>query len=263
MATGVDKEIDAARRIGGLVGDALSYGEFTGRGNDAERIVEIIDYQVSLEDDVGEGGRIGDSEVEAAFQGHVSSFLDLYRHPEFAEAGLPVIRAGENGFGAPIPVDLANDRSLASVDALLRQAEGRSDPDRRPASRRAWDPRFWAGLPDAGLTAGLGPRRQVARDFFGLLTASLWGARKSVASGGASMVNFTVDCTNHGYQLDYWPQFQFSPVAFGGGRPTRPVTATIPVNHYHFQGWINGAVTQDGGLYAADQFNTAAWLRAF
>lgn len=109
----------------------------------------------------------------------------------------------------------------------------------------------------------LRPRQEAATTFFRLFTFNFWSARRSInSSGGPATVNFTVDCKNSGYQLEYWPQFLYSPTVFGA-KLTRPVSAVIPINHYHFQGWIGGAVTPDGGLYVADPNNNAAMLRAF
>src|SRR6516164_1652826 len=42
-----------------------------------------------------------------------------------------------------------------------------------------------------------------------------------------------------GYQVEYYPQYRYSPVVFGSTLTNPEVQGRIKVGHYHFQGWHN------------------------
>ena len=93
-----------------------------------------------------------------------------------------------------------------------------------------------------------------------LRTAVRWWSTPSSSTLQANP--FTVYSGN-GYQLDYFPQFQYSPVAFAGGKKSSPVTDHVPSNHYKFEGWLNNTVTRDSGTYFAGPASHSAHLRSF
>jgi hypothetical protein len=81
-------------------------------------------------------------------------------------------------------------------------------------------------------------------------------------TSGSSYVHYTVDSQNSGYQLEYYPQYNTSPLVFGS-KLTRPVDQQVLIGRYHFQGWYKGQLTRDGGTYLASPSTLSATLRAF
>jgi hypothetical protein len=199
-------------------------------------------------------------DLTSLFAPYVGRFLNLIRPPDGSmPERLPLLRRRDDRL---IPIDTANERSAKAIVAWARAIRGDSEPDSdldaaTKGGLPAWD-RLAKTLPFGDVR----PVPEAARNFFSLFTVSYWLGRRSVAKTGQVTVHFTVDCSQHGYQLEYWPQFLFTPTAFGGSL-TRPVSATVPINHYHFHGWLNNVLKPDGGLYPADANNTRARLRAF
>lgn len=257
--------IKDSRLIGDHIGnvvtrDAERFGD-RGSGFDASEIIDTIAHQIDRRDARFESSR---PEREAAetlaslLAPYVASFMELLRREDFQKLGaLPQLQLTPSSM---VPIDATNSRATDSIVATLRQ-EGPYLP--RSSEFGAKDSaETWQRLGQLASLVELDSLSVVSRNFFRLFTSSFWSARRTLGRGSAAAIHFTVDCMNHGYQLEYWPQFFFSPTVFGGSL-TRPVKATIPVNHYHFQGWKNGNVTRDGGLYLADANNTTAFLRAF
>ncbi len=244
---------------------ARSYGrepEYT-----AEHVVDNIADRIDSSDRELEIARVrnyADRELGTLLVPFVDRFLKLVRREDFRQIeNLPLLRVGANDLRLEVPIDAGNQRATVSIVARMRAIL--SDPELRRTSEL--DERGgayqWRRIAELAPFVELRPHREAATNFFSLFTLSFWSARRSInSSGGPATVNFTVDCATYGYQLEYWPQFLFSPIVFGA-KLTRPVSAVIPVNHYHFQGWIGGTVTPDGGLYVADPNNTATTLRAF
>jgi hypothetical protein len=60
-------------------------------------------------------------------------------------------------------------------------------------------------------------RQQATRGFVTLFVDSIRTMLKSFTQANVTHINYTVHSQKPRYQLDYWPQFNFSPLAFGGG----------------------------------------------
>lgn len=205
------------------------------------------------------------------FATYVTRFVSLLRSDGGAlNQQIPLYKFdgadGAQNFGGEVgerlvPIDTRNARSKRAIMALAkaRRVDGFNAPDLGLAYTYAEE---WDDIAKSVDFVDMCPAPEASRTFFQLFTISYWMGRRSVARTGQSTVNFTVDCFSHGYQLEYWPQFLFTPTVFGATL-TRPVSMAVPINYYHFQGWLNNAVTPDGGLYPANANNTLATLRAF
>lgn len=201
-------------------------------------------------------------DLATMFAPYVARFVNLLRPDGGAvPQQLPMLRVSSDGIEQLVPIDTANERAAQAVIARNRVTRiyGSPTPDSEAGNV---DPEGWDQIAETVPFVDMRPVSEAGRAFFNLFTISFWMGRRSAARTGQSMVNFTVDCSNHGYQLEYWPQFLFTPTVFGGNL-TRPVSMLVPINHYHFQGWLNNVVTPDGGLYPADPTNTLVTLKAF
>jgi hypothetical protein len=106
------------------------------------------------------------------------------------------------------------------------------------------------------------PSAVASKGFVTRFVDSLRSTVKSRQTATTSYVDYTVDCRASGYQLEYYPIYNNSPVVFGQ-KLTRPVSQTVLIGSYYFQGWFNGQLTEDGGTYVAAPNSRAATLRAF
>jgi hypothetical protein len=102
--------------------------------------------------------------------------------------------------------------------------------------------------------------RQALTGFMTLIADNLHAAAKAFANSGTSYLTYTVHANNSGYQLEYYPQYLFSPVVFGS-TVTTPVSQRIKIGHYHFQGWRHNQLVQDSNLYFAAPGSTLAHLK--
>jgi hypothetical protein len=242
MALPSSQMIRASRRIGNDIGeDVLHLGEYRGSdrgGFSVAKILSAVTRRIDeVDSEVHKRSGARDAELGKLIGNQMEPFLRLLGSGESAHGDRLTAFREQGDANNIVPVDVFNPRALASIDAMARNAK------------------------DAPTIEVL-PRRDVAQGFFGLFTLNFWAARRSVGLGGRAKILYTVDSQASGYQLEYWPQFLYSPVVFGASL-TRPVSATIPVNHYRFQGWINNNVTRDTGLYFANAANPNTVLRAF
>lgn len=106
------------------------------------------------------------------------------------------------------------------------------------------------------------PLREACTGFMTLFSDSLRSAVRIFRAQNTSYVRYTVHSTGSGYQLEYWPQYKYSPIVFGNGLTT-PLDHTVKIGYYHFQGWRNGNVIRDGGVYFASPQNISTHLRDF
>jgi hypothetical protein len=105
------------------------------------------------------------------------------------------------------------------------------------------------------------PPATASRGFLTLFTDSLRSTVRSQRNANTSYVDYTVH-SGSGYQLEYYPQFNATPLVFGG-TPTSPVSQRVLIGRYRFQGWLNGKLTTDGGTYLASPNTPSATLRDF
>jgi hypothetical protein len=105
------------------------------------------------------------------------------------------------------------------------------------------------------------PPAIASRGFLTLFTDSLRSTVRSQRNANTSYVDYTVH-SGSGYQLEYYPQFNATPLVFGG-TPTSPVSQRVLIGRYRFQGWLNGQLTTDGGTYLASPNTPTATLRDF
>lgn len=110
-------------------------------------------------------------------------------------------------------------------------------------------------------TLRLVPLEDARMSFVTLFADSLVTLVRGSGQNRSSHVNFTVN-SGHGYQLEYHPQYKTSPLVFGTHNSS-PVTQTILIGRYHFQGWKNNVFTADTGTYPASAYSPSATLRAF
>jgi hypothetical protein len=217
------------------------------------RLVNVVESVVFASDGTSERGLFTEDKTSltSLWLPYAVRFMEAYYELGALDV-FPVLRGLQNDFQLPIAVDYKSSRAMQSIfyTYILRGKEYQSHDFRAP-------------IAVTPLSIDYAPRPFALESFVTLFVHGFRWLRSTVSSSRSpSHVNFTVDCTNYGYQLEYFPQFFYSPTVFGGTL-TRPVTASIPVNHYHFQGWKNSVLTQDTGLYRADSSSTAATLRAF
>lgn len=253
--------LEESREFGMRMAHAVSAGVYRNPELGARETVGNIAMYVGHQSRSSEEPVDFDWDLRRAYEAYAFRFLkDLQRRPRWAD--VPVLMTEANEFGEPVPIDESNERGRRSLAALARRRLSEA-PDRGTIQNFADRIGGWRRMQRLGAPIGFQRLERAVETFFGLLTASMWRAGQSFASSrGGSSVTYTVDCANYGYQLEFWPQFYFSPTVFGGNL-TRPVTANVTPNHYHFQGWMNGVVVQDGGVHVASAKNTKTILRAF
>ena len=164
-----------------------------------------------------------------------------------------VIDVGENVFGALALVDGFNPRTRAAISPTTEQ-------ERRFGRGELL--RWFLVASEQNTDVTLINIYQATKGFFELFIDSMQALRRAINGGYFSSVSFTVNANNRGYQVEYYPQYNYSPVVFGS-TVTTPVVGTLQVGHYRFQGWKDGVVTPDRGLYFAGPASTSAQLRDF
>lgn len=260
MATSTDEILERTRRLGERASRLLDDGIAPVGERGAAQIIEDIVHFIERESLRGASDHVYlDPRLRGAYEDYAIAYMAVLKR--FPNGELPVLRTEANEYGRPIPIDVANRRAGDTAEALARQSSsGRADPDGRAIDRLTLD--HWTGLARRGAPVGTQDWRAATTTFFGLLSANLWRAMLTQSHSPTNLVSYTVDCSNHGYVLDYWPQFFFSPKQFGA-TTTRPVTHSLNPNHYRFQGWLNGQVTQDPGVHQAGPNHPNTILRAF
>ena len=81
-------------------------------------------------------------------------------------------------------------------------------------------------------------QREAVTGFMTLFADSLRAAMRAFASSNTSYITYTVHSKNSQYQLEYFPQCNYSPTLFGSTLTT-PVVDKIKIGHYHFQGFLS------------------------
>lgn len=261
MATADTDILQTSRTLGVAAVDGLKNGQYEIAETGADEIVRDMISQISVRANRGESGpvRITD-DLRMTHEAYARSFMEVVKR-RFPGGVVPVLLLESNEYRQPVPIDIYNPRAVEGVEALSRRF--------RKQSRREFSPKegqfftYWTHLVDTDAPVSVEPWDAAAKTFFGLLAANLWRAGISLwGKPTTSLITYTVDCINHGYVLDCWPQFYYSPKRFGSAK-THPVTAGIKPNHYKFQGWINGGVTVDPGVHPANASQTSTILGAF
>jgi len=159
-----------------------------------------------------------------------------------------VLRGVENPFGEPPLVDFLNPRARRSFLKGPAPSENFRQTVRAMGEMKVVEVR----KPQDALVG-----------FMTLFTDSVTVAALAAASsGGTTYVNYRVTSQNSGYQLEYYPQYNFSPVVFGSTL-TYPVTANIKSGHYYFQGWSGGILHTESRVHFAGKNNTSTVIQAF
>lgn len=169
--------------------------------------------------------------------------------------GIAVLR-GNDQFGCLPIFDVFNERARRT---LFLDGSGPPDPG-EPHQGAAWPAWIREFLPISESVLLLDEQRAVG-GFSALFVDCLRAFIKWTTSRNTNG-NFTVHC-GHGYQLDWYHQFNYSPVVFGCGAMSSPVVGALNTGNYCFQGWKNNIMTLDSGVYFAGPNSNVATLRSF
>lgn len=260
MATSTEDILERTRRLGEAASRDLETRTYPVGETGAAQIVANIVQFIERENLRGASDRVRlDPRLRGAYEDYAITFMAVLKR--FPNGEVPVLKTQANEYREAIPIDAANRRAGETAEALARQSSSEAPVQDLPNSSR-FTLEYWNALARDGAPVGTQDWRTATTTFFGLLSANLWRAMLGHAHRTSNHISYTVDCTNHGYVLDYWPQFFFSPKQFGA-KATRPVTHALKPNHYRFQGWLNGQVTQDPGVHQAGPSHTQTTLRAF
>ena len=262
-----------ARRIGEEYGkriiDPATRSRHTvrsGRDSHAGRL--LSDFVAEVERDLGLSGRLLagssvrpplDGTAATDLTGQIDSALRLIAFWRAAGLDGALVWIGDGDDAAqetPALFDVFNPLARRML------ADGDYDPPQNfddAAALRLWKlvqvKRFSGQL-------AIMPLDAASAAFTTLFAGNLRGAVRATRNAGTSYVDYTVNSKASGYQLEFHPQYNVSPVVFGGVLTT-PVSQTILIGRYRFQGWLGSTLTRDGGVYFASPATPSATLRAF
>lgn len=166
--------------------------------------------------------------------------------------GVCVYNRIDNVYGAGALFDVFSRRARISVS-------GPDTPDfENLQDIRGWVENFSGRSPDLVLVEPM----VAVNQFLTLFVDTLRGIGRAFKSRTAAALSFTVHSSNSGYLLESHPQYRYSPVGFGSNAST-PVVGSLGTGHFCFQGWLNGAVTKDPGVYFSGPGSNSAHLKAF
>jgi hypothetical protein len=185
--------------------------------------------------------------------GHIEFVEDLVRVRRLIDysraldlGGMLVFRKAENVFGEPPLLDFLNPRTRR---AFLK---GRASRELTVSVRE---------LTEQG-GVEIRDYRAASTGFMILFTDSVQANVRAAGSTGTTHVNYTVNSQNKGYQLEYYPQYNYSPVVFGTTL-TYPVTDYIKTGHHYFQAWHHNTLYTDSRARFAGTNNTSTTIQAF
>ncbi len=159
---------------------------------------------------------------------------------------LPVLRTITAAFYRANPmVDLSNRRTWRSLG--LPYLSGLTQPRQQ---ERGFRRLLTRDVQNSAFPVEMVDRRSAINGFLQLYIESIRTIGK-VGPPDHENQQFTVHTHNHGYQLEYFPQYLYSPVVFGNVLST-PVSSRLATGHYCFQGWRNGTLIRDSGVYYAE-----------
>ena len=182
--------------------------------------------------------------------------LRIFAH-EVTSHRMLVFTAEENEFKVPPLFDMFNPRARKALSAMDQATAPGENVEARV------DLQTWANqLPDRYSTVAFRDEKKAFAAFGTLFAANLLATLRALVSSTPAYVPVTVTCRKHGYQLESYPQYNFSPVVFGSNL-TWPVTDTLKSGHYHFQGWFNNTVTPGGGVHQVGPGKQSVQLRGF
>jgi hypothetical protein len=208
----------------------------------------------------------------------------LYRF--FARNDMPFVLAlpgMQNVFHAPVVVDVFSARALQGLGVASEPP-----PADKPEIWPQWQPlvkhliEYKKAEPvdrekayEGTISLFVDTLRAIASDSTGRGSpvAALAGGGGGGAGGApppprattmaSTTTAFTVHSANSGYQLDYFPQYRYTPTVFGGAALSTPVSQTIATGHYCFEGRKGGTTTRDAGVHYAGPGSTSTRTTAF
>jgi hypothetical protein len=202
----------------------------------------------------------------------------LYRF--FARNDMPFVLAlprMRNVFNAPVVVDVFSARALQGLSVASEPP-----PADQPETWREWQPLVRRLIEDkkaepvdrekayeGTISLFVDTLRALARDSAGrgspaaALAGGGTGGTTPPTATASTTTAFTVHSANSGYQLDYFPQYRYTPTVFGGATLSTPVSQTIANGHYCFEGRKGGTTTRDPGVHYAGPGSTATRTTAF
>jgi hypothetical protein len=200
-----------------------------------------------------------DPKQHLELQGQLTSAAHLITFAKQTDlGGVPVFTGIENVYGAPALFDVFNPSARIGITPGMGAFREINFND-----RRNW-PELTRWIRDAA-----GRSRNIAiiepqaatSAYLTLFLDTLRAATRAVAA--PTTYKFTVHSTKSDYSLESYPQFNYSPVGFGGSKTTTPVEGSLPCGHHCFRGWLNGEVTDDPGVYYVGPGSDSARLKAF
>jgi hypothetical protein len=139
--------------------------------------------------------------------------------------GLVVIYASENPLEASALFDFTNYRALSLLGDRRSKPFGLVNPSLRTDIET---------LSKIDSRVQIVSREQGIRSFLHLFSDA-FGRIARASHANQSYAPFTLLSQNRGYQVEFWPQYNCSPLVLGSTL-TYPVTDYIAFDYYHFQG---------------------------
>jgi hypothetical protein len=186
------------------------------------------------------------------------------------------LRGMSNVFNAPVVVDIFSASALQGLGVASEPP-----PVGKPETWREWQPLVRRLIEDKKVEPI--ERERAYEGTISLFVDTLRALARGAAGGGSpaavsagggtggtapptatasTTTAFTVHSGNSGYQLDYFPQYRYTPTVFGGATLSTPVSQTIANGHYCFEG-RKGGTTRDPGVHYAGPGSTSTRTTAF
>lgn len=268
------KDIDLARDIAAVAADR--------EGHVAERRIAPFNLFDALTDRVQSAVTGGAAFLAPGRAEQLSQSLRdttrVYRF--FAQNEMPFVLAlpgMRNVFDAPVVVDVFSARALLGLGV-----SSNPPPADKPEIWREWQPLVGFMIEhkkaepverekayEGTISLFVDTLRALARDSAGrgspvaALAGGGTGGTTPPTATASTNTAFTVHSANSGYQLDYFPQYRYTPTVFGGAKLSTPVSQTIANGHYCFEGRHGGTTTRDPGLHYAGPGSTSSRTTAF
>ena len=254
-----DQDVAFARRVADeLDSDILTQGflarPYASQDRDADGLLTLLEERVAQY--TNRDGRFLSSEQLATYRKLIRSIQTILM--KAGPAGVPMLTGQDNVFALDTIIDILNPRALKALSDLASAGGGDQDSQSPPRFSRAW----LRSLQNRGTPVRLAQRNEAATSFLTMFVDTLRSVARSTSRGAPVGANFTVNSLTSGYVLESWPQFNFSPTAFGSG-PTSPVSDYLTSGHYRFHGRKNGQLIQDPGVHYAGPTRLSTTMSAF